>query len=263
MVAGASAGIPQQRGAASVPASPEAPRASAAVRPGGTQYGRSESPNDDSGASNGHASPHSGQPAKGGTYGSVRVGDYSSGYDAPGDYGSGEYGQDAYGYDSGGHRAANGYDRPANGHDRPANGYDRPANGHDRPGNVYGRPDAHVQPDSYAQPDAPAQADSYAQPDSYAQADAHLQPDSYGQPETYGQPDDGYDADGYGLVGDYDGAVPNGRDPNYKARRHRPSANDTNVGTLADFASYGGWDADPQPDERYVQGYGPARGGRN
>jgi hypothetical protein len=47
------------------------------------------------------------------------------------------------------------------------------------------------------------------------------------------------------------GARQNGRDGHdpaagpdsgeYQARRHRPSANDTNVGTLADFASYGGY----------------------
>lgn len=32
-------------------------------------------------------------------------------------------------------------------------------------------------------------------------------------------------------------------DPNYRGRRHRPSANDTNVGSIEDFASYGGWSA--------------------
>jgi len=64
------------------------------------------------------------------------------------------------------------------------------------------------------------------------------------------------DAAGYGLDGGYDGQQPSG-DSNYKARRHRPSANDTNVGTLADFAAYPGWSDEPQQDERYVQGYGP------
>ncbi|MBM2617206.1 hypothetical protein JIG36_16760 [Actinoplanes sp. LDG1-06] len=34
-------------------------------------------------------------------------------------------------------------------------------------------------------------------------------------------------------------------DPHYKARRHRPSANDTNVGSLSDFAQYNGYSPDP------------------
>jgi len=84
----------------------------------------------------------------------------------------------------------------------------------------------------------------------------------YGSADGYG--DEGYDdyspvdsdAAGYGLDGGYDGQQPSG-DSNYKARRHRPSANDTNVGTLADFAAYPGWSDEPQQDERYVQGYGP------
>jgi hypothetical protein len=44
--------------------------------------------------------------------------------------------------------------------------------------------------------------------------------------------------------------------------RHRPSANDTNVGTfdgLRGYGGYRGWSDEPQPDERYVQGYGPPR----
>ena len=57
---------------------------------------------------------------------------------------------------------------------------------------------------------------------------------------------------GYGLDGGYDGPQSSGGDPDYKSRRHRPSANDTNVGTLADFAAYPGWSSGHQPDERYA-----------
>jgi hypothetical protein len=54
----------------------------------------------------------------------------------------------------------------------------------------------------------------------------------YGRPEA---PDDDFGAtDGY-AGGDPDTSA------EYKARRHRPSANDTNVGTLADFANYPGY----------------------
>ena len=38
-----------------------------------------------------------------------------------------------------------------------------------------------------------------------------------------------------------------------------PSANDTNVGTYEEFTGYGGWSAEPEPDERYVHGYGRGR----
>ena len=73
----------------------------------------------------------------------------------------------------------------------------------------------------------------------------------YGAPQ-YGadQSDYGYgEADGYGERGGYefphepDAAT---GDPNYKARRHRPSANDTNVGSLSDFAQYGGYTPDQE-----------------
>jgi hypothetical protein len=76
-------------------------------------------------------------------------------------------------------------------------------------------------------------------------------------------PGSGYDDGGFGG----DGSEQSTGDPNYKARRHRPSANDTNVGTLADFAAYGGYDRsssgyDRGGDERYVQGYDPNGYGR-
>jgi hypothetical protein len=68
-------------------------------------------------------------------------------------------------------------------------------------------------------------------------------------PESYPS-----DIAGYGLDGGYDGPGESAGDPAYRARRHRPSANDTNVGTLADFEQFSGW-----KDERYVQGYGTGR----
>ncbi|MFF5295454.1 hypothetical protein [Paractinoplanes globisporus] len=213
------------------------PRGAAAVRPGGTQYGRAEMLDGDFGASNGYSeSAPNGYPARGGTYGSA-AGEYGSAsaagpaydqpaydqaaydqpaydeppYGQPAGYGSGEYGSGDYGYA------------------RPGDGYG-PSNGYDdyRPGNGSGR----VSPGGYGPVD-----------------------DGYG---GYSSPHADPDASGYGLDGGYDGSEPGG-DPNYKARRHRPSANDTNVGTMADFASYGGWSDEPQPDERYVQGYGPRR----
>jgi hypothetical protein len=98
--------------------------------------------------------------------------------------------------------------------------------------------------------------------------------------ENYGPGGDGYaveggyDVSGYAdggyasAEGAYDDAAEVPGDPAYKARRHRPSANDTNVGTLADFAAYGGYDRssgggyDRGADERYVQGYDPNGHGR-
>jgi len=101
---------------------------------------------------------------------------------------------------------------------------------------------------------------------------------TYGRPSRGDYQDDGYDYgygrraedeyDGYGLAGGYDGPGRSTGDPNYRAKRHRPSANDTDVGTFEDFdgydgyGGYRGWSAEPQPDERYVHGYGPARGRR-
>jgi hypothetical protein len=73
---------------------------------------------------------------------------------------------------------------------------------------------------------------------------------------TYGRPRGGYDDYGYERapeedVGGYDGPGHGTGDPTYRARRHRPSANDTNVGTYEEFS---GWS-----DERYVHGYGRGR----
>jgi hypothetical protein len=97
--------------------------------------------------------------------------------------------------------------------------------------------------------------------------------ENYGSGGDYGV-DSSYDEGGYadgGYAspdGAYDGEAEVSGDPHYKARRHRPSANDTNVGTLADFAAYGGYDRssgggyDRGADERYVQGYDPNGYGR-
>jgi len=220
----ASASIPAPRGAASVPASPAAPRASASVRPGGGQYGRADSADADFGDSNGYAAAR-----VAGTYGSARVAGPAS---------------DDYGYA--------------------------------QPDGVYGAPIRPPAPNSYDASNDNGAANGYDSSNGYGQADGYVAANDYGPANGYGAandygPADGYrdegyddfspvDADvaGYGLDGDYDGTVPAG-DPNYKARRHRPSANDTNVGTLADFAAYPGWSDEPQPDERYVQGYGPRR----
>jgi hypothetical protein len=92
--------------------------------------------------------------------------------------------------------------------------------------------------------------------------------DVYEDGNDYGAENYGYDSSGYTDEAEdaYEGPVTG--DPNYKARRHRPSANDTNVGTLADFAAYGGYDRssgggyDRGADERYVQGYDPNGYGR-
>ena len=81
----------------------------------------------------------------------------------------------------------------------------------------------------------------------------------YGE-AAYGEtayPDPGYDETGYDAGGStgsvYGGAAAQvSGDPNYRARRHRPSANDTNVGSLEDFAEYGGYPA-AQPDDRYAR----------
>ncbi|HWS36425.1 MAG TPA: hypothetical protein VN408_27285, partial [Actinoplanes sp.] len=83
-------------------------------------------------------------------------------------------------------------------------------------------------------------ANEYTQAD-YAQ-------DEYGQG---GYEQGGYDQTGYEQgdyeQGDYDQNGYHDQQPSestaqYKARRHRPSANDTNVGTLADFANMPGYD---------------------
>ncbi|GID31484.1 hypothetical protein Abr02nite_64670 [Paractinoplanes brasiliensis] len=120
-----------------------------------------------------------------------------------------------------------------------------------RPRNPYG-----------PQPDSPAEDFGYAAqaPGVYG---SPASTNTYGSPAgTYGGGNDfdsdeynGYGAPSYGA--DYGPAPsadygapshePGGAtgDPNYKARRHRPSANDTNVGSLSDFASYGGYSPDP------------------
>ncbi|HEX9999486.1 MAG TPA: hypothetical protein VGB74_03455 [Actinoplanes sp.] len=114
---------------------------------------------------------------------------------------------------------------------------------------------------------------------------------TYGSKGTpYGSPATGYDADdyngygdGYGPAGgrnaasgyepaDYratgydqpgagyaDPSPPIDADAQYRARRHRPSANDTNVGTPADFAAYGGH-PEPAPADHYAPTYGSAPG---
>ncbi|MEU4618474.1 hypothetical protein AB0G04_00650 [Actinoplanes sp. NPDC023801] len=64
----------------------------------------------------------------------------------------------------------------------------------------------------------------------------------YGRPEA---PDDDFGAaNGYAGTNGHDDAAETSAE--YKARRHRPSANDTNVGTLADFANYPGYDSSAQ-----------------
>jgi hypothetical protein len=114
-------------------------------------------------------------------------------------------------------------------------------------GNTYGRPSGEAGNAGYG--------DFYEDGNDYGA-------ENYGT----GGNDYGYADGGYASSEDaYDGQVTG--DPNYKARRHRPSANDTNVGTLADFAAYGGYDRssggyDHGADERYVQGYDPNGYGR-
>ncbi|GGN33997.1 hypothetical protein FHR83_006087 [Actinoplanes campanulatus] len=68
-----------------------------------------------------------------------------------------------------------------------------------------------------------------------ARAAAAVRPGpQYGRPEA---PDGDFGAgDGYAGANGYEEPT-----ADYKARRHRPSANDTNVGTLADFANYPGY----------------------
>ncbi|WP_433298807.1 hypothetical protein ACQP2F_44495 [Actinoplanes sp. CA-030573] len=230
VAATASAAIPVQRGASSVPPPSAPPRAVAAVRPG-NEYGRAEPHDDDFGAGSGYADLPPAAPGRG-TYGSARVngfdGDY--GYDDQGheDYGhgNGDYGHDDFGHDDFGQAE----------HGRGEYG----------PGE-HGRND-------YGSGD-------YGQGRTYGYASgvaAGYDPDGdYGAEGDSGNVYGG-GGNGYGLAGGYDGPSPGG-DAGYKARRHRPSANDTNVGTFEDFASYPGWDAAPAGDDRYAQGYGRRR----
>jgi hypothetical protein len=141
-----------------------------------------------------------------------------------------------------------------------------------RPGTEYGRPEAPAADFGYAEQSGEVYGNTYggattygAGNDEYAQ-DSGYDNDAYGRSgDIYGQNGELYDsggypeADGYGYAGP---AKPVSGDPNYRARRHRPSANDTNIGSLEDFAEYGGYTVEPQPqepDERYVQGYGGPR----
>ncbi|MFI5897978.1 hypothetical protein ACIA5D_48640 [Actinoplanes sp. NPDC051513] len=328
-VAFASAGIPQPRGSASVPASAP-PRASASVRPGsvppgGSAYGRAEQLEGDFGASNGYADMPAANgyadvpaangyadvpaangyadvpaangyadvpaangyadvpaansyPVPGGTYGSARVN--GPGYDEPDDYPA-----DDYGYARANGHASDGYPEVDNGYGPPNGGGRASVNGYGPDGgtgrasvNGYGPGNGSGSVNGYGPANGGGRArvngNGRASVNGYGPADA---PNGYGPadgPNGYGPADgpNGYDpaddydsypsqADpeltGYGLDGGYDGpGEQSSGDPAYKARRHRPSANDTNVGTLADFAGYPGWDNEPQPDERYVQGYG-------
>ena len=195
-------------------------RGAVTARPG-TQYGRPESLAGDFGASDGYAEAvsHDGAAGQDGT------GFTESGYDGTGYH-------DAGGYDVAGPVHAPAYDE--------AGGYQQ-AGGH-------------------------AEADDYddggytaVPPDSGAVAGKTYGTTYGGNGTTYGSggatygsgAEDFPDADSYRLAGGYDEPVEEG-DPTYRARRHRPSANDTNVGTLAEFAEYSGYE---EPDERYVRGY--------
>jgi hypothetical protein len=256
---------PQQPGTGPIPQSgtgpiPQsgAPRATA-----GAQYGRAESLDGDFGASNGYAAaPVYGSPAAGATYGSAAGGTYGVTPDddldaAPGagTYGGGTYGAapDGNAVPGAGTYGGGTYGAAPEDDDLDAVRGAYGAAG----GGVYG-------------------GAQYASAEGYVAADGDYGPHSedygyhgeyensgdvrYGQVEDYASAEAGYDeygpANGPGPGEDYDdptGAASS--DPNYRARRHRPSANDTNIGSLADFAAYGGYV--PQPDERYVNDFGP------
>jgi hypothetical protein len=281
------ASIPQQRGVASAPL-PGPPRASATVRPG-VHYGRPETLDGDFGASDGYAGATSapvlngrsspvGDGTRGGDHGAASSGDHaaesyygatenyspagghqpSGGYQQPGaafgTAGAGGYGANGYGangYGANGY-GANGYG--ANGYG--GNGYD--GNGHGAaPGASVGGFDA----DTYGA----AGTNGYHAGHGTGARDYDARPGDGARPGAgatgygagLGLGGNGYvggpAADGYGLVGGYDGAPErDAGDPHYRARRHRPSADDTNVGTAADFAASAGW----PPDGRYAQGPG-------
>ncbi|MBL7254473.1 hypothetical protein [Paractinoplanes lichenicola] len=130
-----------------------------------------------------------------------------------------------------------------------------------RPGNPYGH-----QPDSLADDFGASTGYAAQGPGVYG---SPASGNTYGAPAgTYGGGNDfdsdeynGYGAPSYGAAPEYGPGSEYGPapeygppqhepgnttgDPNYKARRHRPSANDTNVGSLSDFASYGGYQPDP------------------
>ena len=236
--------IPRQRGAASMttPSQLPPPRASASVRPGGVPFGPSEAHSDDFGASDGYAvegpDGYVAQAPDG------YVAQASDGYvaQAPDGYVAQEAAED-FGYAA---QAPDDF-----GYAAQASGvYGAPGGG-----NTYGAPKPH----------APAAGDDYSfDSDEYSGYGAPTY--VVGQQGEYGYDDVNYgDGDGYGPDGGYDASHEPGAqasDPHYKARRHRPSANDTNVGSLSDFASYGGYTPD-EPDERYVQGYAPPPRGRH
>ncbi|MEV4352074.1 hypothetical protein AB0J83_47075 [Actinoplanes sp. NPDC049596] len=194
--------MPRQRGAASVP--PPAPPTGPASR--GTQYGGPppEYIEDDFGASNGYLDAP--QPPATGVYGSQAAG---STYGAPApsqdQYAPGYEGDQGY-YDEG-YPEATGYGGPTE----------------------YGRPADHDEAAAYDHSGEYGRSATYGRPAEYDQAA------EYGPAPVYDQP-------GYGPPGGYDeparepGATTG--DPTYRAKRHRPSANDTNIGSLADFASY-------------------------
>ncbi|WP_030438242.1 hypothetical protein [Actinoplanes subtropicus] len=256
----ASASIPAPRGAAAVPApsSPAVQRASASVRPGGGQYGRTGSPGADFSGSNGYAAAR-----VGGTYGSPRVVP-----PAPNGFGDGSAANGYGGRPGDGQAQPNGIYGAPNGHE-PSNGYEPPDDGYESP-NGYESSDGFAPSNGYDSPNGYQSPNGYDQSNHYEPSNGYDPSNDYAPVNEYGSAngyhDDGYgdyshldhDVAGYGLGGGYDGPQAPG-DPAYKARRHRPSANDTNVGTLADFAAYPGWSDEPQPDERYVQGYGPRR----
>jgi hypothetical protein len=80
---------------------------------------------------------------------------------------------------------------------------------------------------------APGPNGMMAPPQARAAATVRPGGTQYGRPES---PDGDFGAtDGYAGANDPETSA------EYKARRHRPSANDTNVGTLADFANYPGY----------------------
>ena len=93
---------------------------------------------------------------------------------------------------------------------------------------------------------SPAPGDDYHPDFNGYDQDYGSESPAYGdyRPTGTGYPPDSHDDyDGYDQNG-YDGRREPGAvtgDPNYRAKRHRPSANDTNVGTLSDFAAYGGY----------------------
>ncbi|GAA0545017.1 hypothetical protein GCM10010172_28310 [Paractinoplanes ferrugineus] len=205
---------------------------------------------------------YSGPVPDGGEYGYA---DPSDGFEAPGystEYGSdGAYGTEygyagANGYGPAGEEYAYGppdagYAQPNQGYAQSPNGFAPPGAGDHVPANVYGsappRPNVYGGNGPVPQPNVYGGGNgtgSVQQPNVYGSGSA--EPTVYGAGGGYDEDDDSYSLDG-----GYDGPLPAG-DPSYRAKRHRPSANDTNIGTMADFAEYEGW----QPDERYVQDFG-------